>query len=306
MGKLKSSSPSRVAPAATTQTLLLASDLIVVLPGDDVTDRVLHHQPQPSAAASVEANSKNKNNNKLPKLGVGLRYDPVTRRIKVTQAGRLEQQRNNKTFFVQQNIKRYIPAMEDRVVVIVEDRIGSDSTGGDLYRVNMGGPHPGLLSSLAFEGASKRNKPQFHPGTLLYARVSQLYRNGMMDPVLSCQIGPNDIGVLRKDWMTNEGTYGELKGGTVQRVSLGLARELLKPNNVVLQELSQQHKLAFELAIGVNGFVWVHSTQPEYTILIQNAISNSEVLTEPQVRAMVQSLVYTVQKQLQQNADREL
>lgn len=264
--------------------------MVVVLPGDDVTDRVLEAHNDPKGRA--------------PKLGVGLRYDAHTQRIKAVCAGRLEQHRNNKTWFVQQNTKRYTPAMEDRVVVIVEDRIGSDGVGGDLYRMNMGGPHPAQLSNLSFEGASKRNKPMLQPGTLLYARISTLYRNGIMDPVLSCQIGSRDVGVARKDWMTNEGTYGELKGGTVQRVSLGLARELLRPKNVVLAELAH-HKLAFEVAVGVNGFVWVHSHHPEHTILIQNAIRNSEVLTEPQVRGMVQSLVYTVQKQMQQDADRD-
>ena len=34
-------------------------------------------------------------------------------------------------------------------------------------------------------------------------------------------------GILREDGMTNEGTYGELKGGTCRKIPLGLARELL-------------------------------------------------------------------------------
>lgn len=273
--------------------------ITVVLPGDDVTDTVLQSQPtsQPPSFTGKP---------KLPKLGVGLRYDPITKRVTAACAGRLQQHRNNKTFFIQQNTKRYIPALEDRVVVIVEDRIGSDGNGGDLYRVTMNGQHPGLLSSLAFEGATKRNKPSLQPGVLLYARIATLYRNGIMDPVLSCQIGPRDMegGVQRRDWMTNEGTYGELKGGTVQRISLGLARELLRPQNAVLAELAQ-HNIAFELAVGVNGLVWVHSTHMEYTIMIMNAIQNSEIMTEPQVRAMVKSLVYTVHKQMQQDMDQE-
>ena len=97
--------------------------------------------------------------------------------------------------------------------------------------------------------------------------------------------------------MTNEGTYGELKGGTAAKISLGLARELLDPNNLVLRELSKS--IAFEVCIGVNGWLWVHSTRPEYTILIQNAIMNSQVLTEAQVRSMVKSLVQTVNRQIE-------
>jgi len=265
-----------------------AETIVVVLPGDDVTERIL------------SAND----NNKLPKLGLGLQYNPNTRRVKVTLAGRLDENHSTKTWLVWQNAKRYLPAVEDRVLVVVEERIGSDGSGGDLFRVNMHGPHPGTLSNLDFEGATKRNKPALQLGMLLYARISTVYRRGIMDPVLSCQIGPRDAGASRKDWMTNEGTYGELKGGTVQRVSLGLARELLQPNNVVLTELAN-HKIAFELAVGVNGLLWVHSTHPQYTTLIQNAIQNSEVLTEPHVRGMVKSLFYTVQKQMQQDADHD-
>jgi exosome complex RNA-binding protein Rrp4 len=102
--------------------------------------------------------------------------------------------------------------------------------------------------------------------------------------------------------MTNEGCYGELKGGTVCRIPTGLARELLHPNNLVLAELAKG-VATFEIAVGVNGYLWIHSRLPEYTILIQNAIQNSEVMTENQVRAMVKSLVFTVEKQLQIDRD---
>lgn len=248
--------------------------LTIVLPGDDVT---------------VHISTREK---RVPKLGTGLRYH--NDRILATCAGRLEQRSNN-TYFVQQNIQRYRPHLEDRVVGIVEDRVANDGAGGDVYRINIGGPHPALLSNLSFEGATKRNKPNLQTGMLLYARVQSVPDS--MDPTLSCQLGPHDGGIPRKDWMTNEGTYGELKGGTTTKISLGLARELLDPKNVVLKELSKS--LSFEVCIGVNGFLWIHSTRPEYTILIQNAIKNSQVLTEAQVRGMVKSLVQTINRQIE-------
>lgn len=96
--------------------------------------------------------------------------------------------------------------------------------------------------------------------------------------------------------MTDEGTYGELKGGgSCIQVSLGLARELLKPDCAVLDALGSVSKIPFEICIGVNGMLWVHSHRAEYTILILNAIKNSEVLTETQVRGMVKALLKTVQ-----------
>ena len=259
--------------------------LSIVLPGDDVTDKILTISEKKSA----------------PKLGTGLRCEfdsnGDNERVFATCAGRLEHRSN--TYYVKQNIQRYRPYQEDRVIGIVEDRVASDGTGGDIYRVNIGGPHPALLNNLSFEGATKRNKPTFTAGTLVYARIETMPPS--MDPTLSCQLGPHDAGIPRKEWMTNEGTYGELKGGTCRKIPLGLARELLYPKNIVLYELGKA--VPFELCIGVNGFLWVHSPRPEYTILILNAIVNSQVLTEPQVRGMVKSLVETVNQQIEDDED---
>ena len=253
-----------------------SSTLITVLPGDDVT-------------SFIDVSVKNL------KLGVGLQASPDNHRITATLAGCLYS-RNQLTWFVRTNSKRYNPTLDDRVVGIVEDRVGQED-GGDVYRVNIGGPHPAMLSTLRFEGATKRNRPQFKPGILVYARVIRDgTATGGSDPVLSCLLGSHDAGVPRKDWMTDEALYGQLKGGTMIKISLGLARELLDPNNVVLDELAT---LPFEVAIGVNGFLWIHSKRPEYTIMIQNAILNSEILTEAQTRGMVRKLMQTVQQQLE-------
>ena len=263
---------------------LHTTELSIVLPGDDVTEKIKQTTKKP------------------PKLGFGLRKtgeEDSQIKVLVTCAGRLVQRSN--TYYVKQNIQRYRPLQEDRVIGVVEDRVASDGSGGDIYRVNIGAAHPALLSNLSFEGASKRNKPQLSPGTLLYARIQST--PPAMDPTLSCILGPHDAGVPRKDWMTNEGTYGELKGGTCCKIPLGLARELLYPNNLVLQELSTS--IAFEIAVGVNGFLWIHSSRPEYTILVQNAIMNSQVLTEPQVRGMVKSLVSTMNRQIEEQDDYE-
>jgi len=140
-----------------------------------------------------------------------------------------------------------------------------------------------------------------------------------MDPEVSCKVGGSgasggntsgkstfnedendeyDGGAARKDWMTNEGTYGPLTGGTSFRISLGLARELLLPNNTVLSALDKSG-IPFEIAMGVNGMVWVNSPEAEITIMLTNAIKNSEVMSEVQVRGMVKVLVKNVKKELE-------
>mmetsp|Transcript_23911 Transcript_23911/g.66826 ORF Transcript_23911/g.66826 Transcript_23911/m.66826 type:complete len:314 (-) Transcript_23911:52-993(-) len=308
MAKSKAASPRSSRNDASVSTSD-QENMIVVLPGDDVT----HHIDQICESLSIKMRKSSSQTaahelrpSVQPKIGQGLRYAASNNHHKVfaTCAGRFTYRRlvdNNVAFFVQHNLRRYRPYLEDRVVGIVEERAGSDGTGGDLYRVHIGGPHPAVLSNLSFEGATKRNKPQLQCGTLVYARVMALPHN--LDPVLSCELGPRDAGLPRKDWMTNEGAYGVLEGGTCCNVSLGLARELLRPDNVVLDALTQRKSLAFELAVGVNGMLWIRSERAEHTILIQNAIANSEVLTDPQVRAMVKSLMDTIQAKIQHADD---
>jgi len=293
----------------------------VVLPGDNVTKHIISSSSPPDDANTTIATSTSSSASSLPKLGTGLYVDSSNNQVYATLAGKLDCNPKNRVYFVKQNIQsgRYRPALQDRVVGIVESRMGSDGVGGDLFQVNVGASHPAVISNLSFEGATKRNRPALHTGQVLYARIADFDASTQfLDPVLSCQLGPHDAGVPQKDWMTNESTYGELKGGTLCRISTGLARELLHPDNLVLAELSnacqEQNKrqgqqavppLAFEIAVGVNGFLWIHSTRPEYTILIQNAINNSSVLTDQQVRSMVSSLLYTVEKRMQMNFDQE-
>lgn len=253
------------------------NDIHVVLPGDNVT----HHVDDDT-----------------PKLGTGLRMDKETKQVYATMAGRLDRFKN--TFFVRPNWRRYRPAVQDRVVGIVQGRVGPDGNGGDYHHLEIGAAHPAILSSLSFEGATKRNRPNLQTGQVVFARVDSL-QDGLLEVALSCMLGPHDVGVPRKDWMTNEACYGPLRGGTVCKIATGLARELLKPDCIVLQELAQ--KWAFEVAVGVNGMVWIHSPTPEQTVAIQNAIQNSEVLSEEQVRAMVKSIVYTAEKQIQRRND---
>ena len=143
-----------------------------------------------------------------------------------------------------------------------------------------------------------------------------------MDPEVSCKVGGSnsssssgsgsgkslynnqqddddhdDGGSARKDWMTNEGTYGPLTGGTSFRISLGLARELLLPNNACLAALDKSG-IPFEIAVGVNGMVWVNSPAAEITIMICNALRNSEVMEEESVGGMVKVMARNVKKEL--------
>lgn len=70
---------------------------------------------------------------------------------------------------------------------------------------------------MAFEGATKRNKPNIAVGALVYARV--VVANKHMEPELSCT-SPH----FKKEWVTGQSLFGELVNGYSFRVSLRLAR----------------------------------------------------------------------------------
>uniref|UniRef100_A0A7S1TNS8 K Homology domain-containing protein n=2 Tax=Phaeomonas parva TaxID=124430 RepID=A0A7S1TNS8_9STRA len=137
---------------------------------------------------------------------------------------------------------------------------------------------------LAFEGATKRNKPDLRRGSLVFARVAAV--PGVLEPELSCV--PRDA-VGRKDWMTGECIFGELRGGAFLRCGTALARHLLLPDCPVLLRLAKQ--LPFECAVGANGAVWVRAGSARETGLVLNAIRASERLNEDEVAAMVTDMV---------------
>jgi exosome complex component RRP40 len=57
-------------------------------------------------------------------------------------------------------------------------------THAENYKVDIGGAHYANLSTLGFEGATKKNRPNLHVGDLIYARV--VLANKDMEPELQC------------------------------------------------------------------------------------------------------------------------
>jgi len=236
--------------------------LLITLPGDDVT-------------SIIQSGNKGK-------IGKGLHC--VNDKIICTVAGSLEYIKDSNTYLVKSNEGRYIPCVNDRVIGIVEERVG------EYYKLNIWGPHSALLHSLAFDGATKRKKPIYCVGTLVYCRV--IHAKNDMDPEVSCEMESSSI-LERRDWMTDDAMYGELKGGYNFRVRINLSRQLLLPNCTVLHALASEG-VKFEVCIGVNGVVWVDSENASTSVLISNSILNSQVLTKEQVYATVKSLLKTL------------
>ncbi|XP_020013785.1 exosome complex component RRP40 isoform X1 [Castor canadensis] len=79
-------------------------------------------------------------------------------RLLVTKCGRLRHKEPGSgsgggVYWVDSQQKRYVPVKGDHVIGIVTAK------SGDIFKVDVGGSEPASLSYLAFEGATKRNRP---------------------------------------------------------------------------------------------------------------------------------------------------
>ncbi len=182
------------------------------------------------------------------------------------------------------------------------------------FVVDIGAPFPAVLNFLAFEGATRRNRPKLSDGDLVYARVVLAHRD--IDTEVSCtdssgkvcmlkgNITPSNtivdvlqlsLAIVRKlmQYSTQASGYGPLKGGSLITCTTALARRLLaSPPAPVLDALSKS--MQFEIAIGQNGRVWIDAASAATVVLIANAIARSEFLSAEQARLLVEKLVARV------------
>ncbi|KAI9750483.1 MAG: exosome non-catalytic core subunit rrp40 [Lichina confinis] len=223
------------------------ADHTLVLPGD---------------ALALGRLSASMNRSAPLKVGPGLRHIPPDV-ITPTVAGELCVDGKKNAIWVEGNNGRYMATAGDNVLVTVHH------SSPDFYHciVTPNTPYA-QLPQLAFEGATKKSRPVLGPGSLVYARVS--VANKYMDPELEC-VNPS---TGRAEGL------GELKGGTVFDVSLGMARRLMMPEPakqgavVVLDELAD--KIPYEIAVGRNGRIWVNAGDVKKTLAVGRALMETD------------------------------
>ncbi|KAI0031062.1 hypothetical protein K488DRAFT_79284 [Vararia minispora EC-137] len=194
------------------------------------------------------------------KLGPGLQQeiggDNLTS-VVTTLAGYLQRSANGARWWVENSsAKRYVPAPQEPVIGTVVLRLG------ESYKVDIGAGQSALLDGLAFEGASRRNRPNLKIGSLVYARVSLAHKD--MDPEIEC---------FDAQTRKAEG-FGELKGGFVTICSLRMSRNLLDPNYFLLPLLGSRFPL--DAAVGVNGRVWVSCKEVKQTVTVVRCIEAAD------------------------------
>ncbi|OLL26419.1 Exosome complex component rrp40 [Neolecta irregularis DAH-3] len=148
------------------------------------------------------------------------------------------------------------------------------------YKVDIGSAVAAQLDHLAFEGANRKNKPNLQVGHLVYARVS--FANKFTEPEIAC-FHPTT---------GKSAGFGLLEGGTMITVSLGVARYLLRPECELLLLLS--HHLKYEVAIGMNGRVWINAESIKAAIVVSRCIESFNDSKSTDVSGLVRSIVKQV------------
>lgn len=109
---------------------------------------------------------------------------------------------------------QYAPSPSDPVIGQITNR------NAEFYTLSISSSHPATLSTLAFEGATKRHKPNLKVGALVYAMVipSSVEAGGDMEPEITCVDLTTGKGNGMGELETKEGYCG------VVEVSLNLAK----------------------------------------------------------------------------------
>uniref|UniRef100_A0A7S1QQG0 Ribosomal RNA-processing protein 40 n=1 Tax=Neobodo designis TaxID=312471 RepID=A0A7S1QQG0_NEODS len=182
---------------------------------------------------------------------------------------------------VSDGAKRYVPQLGDGVVGVVL-RVSPHA-----YSVHIGAAAVASLEALAFDGASKTNRPKLAVGDLVYARVAEAEADAEVE--LSC-CATGDM--PRKDWGTGEAIFGPLPLGATAAsvvVSLTHADGLLQNRNTAL--LVAGTRLGFEAVIGVNGRVWVRVPpgipRKALVALTRIVIESADCVTPDEAQALV-------------------
>ena len=177
------------------------------------------------------------------KIGPGLHHEEGTDSYVATIAGPLNVDFRKKTADISTPNARYVPKAGDLVIAQVR------SSGAEMFQLYINShSQQAFLPQLAFEGATKKTRPQLKANDLVYARVIFAQRN--MEVELSC-VNPS-TGKAEPDGL------GPLSGGMVFDVSIGLAERLLKKQGVTfLEDLGAKIQGGFEIVVGKNGMVWV-------------------------------------------------
>ena len=220
---------------------------------------------------------------------------PDGREVVANQAGIVKEEQDGDSgrtsIWVLSRQKLYSPSVGDAVVGTVVHRYT------EHYEVDIDSTYTALLPILAFENASKRNRPMLREGDVVYGRVVHV-DTGIPRCILHCSDASgksSGYGPLYNSSQTSTN-----KRGMLYRISTMYAREILLQSSAaghdgmgILHILGT--RIPFEIAIGMNGLFWItsnssSSASKQYveTCILGTTIQACESCTKQVVEALQQ------------------
>ena len=216
-------------------------------------------------------------------LGPGLSREGSN--VYATKCGVLRKKRplSHDIYWVDTHSKRYVPVKGEYVLGIVVAK------AGDAFRVDIGAAEYASLSYLAFEGATKKNRPLVNLGDVVYARLIVASRDMEAELVCVDSYGKRaGMGVIGSSDPSTPSTNSS-DNSFLFTVPLNLVRKLLSKSCVLLNALGKY--IAYEIAVGMNGRIWIRGKKVRDTICLANAISVAEHMTNEEITRMSNKLV---------------
>lgn len=143
------------------------------------------------------------------------------------------------------------------------------------YKVDIRASQPALLNTLAFESATKRNRPELKQGDLVFARITRCHLD--LDPELSC--------------VNKEGKaagFGPLKTGCLFESTSAHIVKLRSPT-LPPEVRKMPSTVMWDMALGANGRVWVHSSDVKVNAAIAQILQACERIDdEDEIDAIIQ------------------
>lgn len=218
----------------------------IVIPGDIVTE-----------AQDITINRK-------IIVGPGLRKH--NDHIIACKAGALKMKHPN-IFWIDSYQKRYVPNRGETVIGVIVQK------SGDIYRVDIGASEPASISFLAFEGATKKNRPDINVGDLIYANI--LIASKDFETELVCV-----------DSLGKKNKLGILNGGFVFNCSINLIRKILNENGPLFKAIKRELQVPMEIVVGLNGKIWINARTPKDVCAISCAILAAEFVEDNDISNM--------------------
>lgn len=215
------------------------------------------------------------------------------------QAGKLQNRKQGSKFNLIFSQKRYVPLQNDLVIGIVAARLS------EFFRVDIGAQSMAVLPLLnGFEGSTKKNKPTWNVGTLIFARVSLAHPD--LEPELSCfdpsgriavdlfgELGSNENPTLSEDIKLKS----SIKTSNLLRTSCNYSKKMQNPMKESLL-IALGKYFAFEIAAGSNGRIFLQTGNPQETAALSRIIKSADDLhiSEVEIETAVYKLATSLGK----------